>query len=278
VQDAVTSHSSPHRTGSHQRAAANFDTSADNSGAFVRIGQAAMLLSGAALLAVAARKGRSWKSAGAVALAGAPLLYRGATGRWPVPRAVSQAASDAVATAPIETALTIDKPRAELYAYWHRLENLPRFMKNLDTVTDLGGGRSHWVGKSPLGFKVEWDAEIVEEQEGRRLAWRSLPGAQVHSRVHTQAHSQVHSQVHNAGTVSFEDSPNGRGTIVRVRMEIGGSALGQAVGKLLKGSTRQEVHEDLRRFKELMETGEVATTDGQPHGIRSLIGHLHNPI
>jgi uncharacterized membrane protein len=262
VQDAGTSHSSPQRTGSHQRAAANFDTSPDNSGAFVRIGQAAMLLSGAALLVVAAQKRRSWKSAGAVALAGAPLLYRGATGHWPVPRAVSQAASDAVATAPIETALTIDKPSAELYAYWHRLENLPRFMKNLDTVTDLGGGRSHWVGKSPLGFKAEWDAEIVEEQEGRRLSWRSLPG----------------SQIDNAGTVSFEDSPNGRGTIVRVRMEIGGSALGQAVGKVLKGSTQQEVREDLRRFKELMETGEVATTDGQPHGTRSLIGHLHNPI
>ncbi len=262
MQDAVTSHSSPQRTGSHQRAAANFDTSPDNSGAFVRIGQAAMLLSGAALLAVAVQKGRSWKSAGAVALAGAPLLYRGAVGRWPVPRAVSQAASDAVATAPIETALTVDKPSAELYAYWRRLENLPRFMKNLDTVSDLGGGRSHWVGKSPLGFNVEWDAEIVEEREGRRLAWRSLPG----------------SQVDNAGTVSFEDSPNGRGTIVRVRMEVGGSALGQAVGKMLKGSTQQEVREDLRRFKELMETGEVATTDGQPHGTRSLIGHLHNPI
>jgi uncharacterized membrane protein len=167
VRDEATSLPVPQRSGAQQRAAANFDTSPDNSGAFVRIGQAAMLLSGAALLAAAAQKGRSWKSAGAVALAGAPLLYRGATGRWPVPRAVSQAASEAAATAPIETALTVDKPGAELYAYWRRLENLPRFMKNLDTVSDLGGGRSHWVGKSPLGFNVEWDAEIVEEREGR---------------------------------------------------------------------------------------------------------------
>jgi uncharacterized membrane protein len=118
------------------------------------------------------------------------------------------------------------------------------------------------VGKSPLGFKAEWDAEIVDEREGQLLSWRSLPGA----------------QVDNAGTVFFEDSPNGRGTIVRVRMEVGGSALGQAVGKMLKGSAQQEVREDLRRFKELMETGEVATTDGQPHGTRSLIGHLRNPI
>src|SRR3954469_13850712 len=83
VRDEATSRSIPQSTGSQQRAAANFDTSPDNSGAFVRIGQAAMLLSGAALLAAAARKGHSWKSAGAVALAGAPLLFRGATGHWP---------------------------------------------------------------------------------------------------------------------------------------------------------------------------------------------------
>ncbi|HEY4562265.1 MAG TPA: SRPBCC family protein, partial [Thermoanaerobaculia bacterium] len=135
------------------------------------------------------------------------------------------------------------------------------FMKNLDQVVDLGDGRSHWVGKSPLGLKVEWDAEIVDEQEGRRIAWRSLPG----------------SQVHNAGTVWFDDSSNGRGTVVRVSMEIGGG-IGQMVGKALGGVTEQQVREDLRRFKELMETGEIATTDGQPHGNRSLLGHIHNPI
>jgi len=266
VRDEATSPPFPQRSGAPQRAAANFDTSPDNSGAFVRIGQAAMLLSGAALLAVAAQKGRSWKSAGAVALAGAPLLYRGATGRWPVPRgmaqAASQAASDAVATAPIETAVTIAKPRAELYAYWRRLENLPRFMKNLDTVADLGGGRSHWVGKSPLGFKVEWDAEIVEEREGQLLSWRSLPG----------------SQVHNAGTVFFEDAAGGRGTTVRVSLEFRGDGIGQAIGKALSSVTEQQVHEDIRRFKRLMETGEIATTEGQTHGERSLIGRLHNPL
>jgi uncharacterized membrane protein len=227
-----------------------------------RVGQAAMVLSGVALVALAAKRGRSWQTIGAAALAGAPVIYRGATGHWPVPQSVSQRAADATAAPPVETALTIDKPRAELYAFWRRLENLPRFMKNLETVTDLDGGRSHWVGDSPLGFQAEWDAEIVEEREGQRLSWRSLPG----------------SPVHTAGTVSFEDSPNGRGTVVRVRLEIGGSAITQAVGKVLGGPTQQEVREDLKRFKELMETGEVATTDGQTHGARSLIGHLHNPI
>src|SRR5436305_11678403 len=110
-----------------------------------RVGQPAMVLSGAALMALAARQGRSWRTVGAAALAGAPLIYRGATGHWPLPQSVSHRASDAVAAPPVETARTIDKPRAGLYAFWRRLENHPRFMKNLDEVTDLGGGRSHWV-------------------------------------------------------------------------------------------------------------------------------------
>lgn len=225
-----------------------------------RVGQAAMVLSGAALVALAARQGR-WKTLGAAALAGAPLVYRGATGHWPVPQSVAQKAAEAMTSPPIETAVTIGKPRAELYEYWRRLENLPRFMKNLERVVDLGNGRSHWVGKSALGFKAQWDAEIVDEREGRLLSWRSLPG----------------SQVHNAGTVYFDDSSNGRGTVVRVSMELGG-AFGQVAGKTFGGVTQQQVTEDLKRFRELMETGEIATTDGQPHGTRSLLGHLHNPI
>jgi uncharacterized membrane protein len=226
----------------------------------VRVGQAAMVLSGAALVALAARQ-RRWKTIGAAALAGAPFVYRGATGRWPVPHAVAQKASEAMTSPPLETAVTIDRPRAELYGYWRRLENLPRFMKSLEQVVDLGDGRSRWVGRSALGFKAEWDAEIVDEREGRLLSWRSLPG----------------SQVHHAGTVFFDDSPNGRGVVVRVSMELGGG-VGQVVGKAFGGVAQQQVTEDLKRFKELMETGEIATTDGQPHGRRSLVGHLHNPI
>jgi uncharacterized membrane protein len=229
-----------------------------------RVGQAAMVLSGVALVALATKQGKPWRTIGAAALAGAPLAYRGATGHWPgsqpAPRQALDTAAEAEPTPSIHTAFTIDKPRAELYAFWRQLENLPRFMKNLIEVTDLGNGRSHWVGKSALGLKAQWDAEIVEEREGQFLSWRSLPG----------------SMVSNAGTVSFEESPNGRGTIVRVTMEVG-TGLGKVASKL-GGATQQEVREDLRRLKELMETGEVATTDGQPHGTRSLIGHLHNPI
>jgi uncharacterized membrane protein len=262
VRDAAASSSSHKSTGSFDHSIAEFGAERDDSNMMYRVGQAAMVLSGVALVALAAKRGRSWQTIGAAALAGAPVIYRGATGHWPIPQSVAQKAADAVATAPIETAVTINKPRTELYDFWRRLENLPRFMKNLDEVTDLGGGRSHWVGKSPLGFKAEWDAEIVEERAGERLCWQSLPG----------------SQVHNAGTVSFEDAPAGRGTVVRTVLEFRGTGIGQAVGKALSSVTEQQVREDLRRFKQLMEAGELPTTDGQPHGTRSFIGHLHNPI
>jgi uncharacterized membrane protein len=262
VQDAVASSSFQQGTGSFDRSTAGFDAEREDSSMMYRVGQAAMVLSGVALVALVAKQGKSWRTIGAAALAGAPVIYRGATGHWPVPQSVSQKASEAVATAPIETTVTINKPRAELYDFWRRLENLPRFMKNLDEVTDLGDGRSHWIGKSPLGFKAEWDAEIVEERAGERLSWRSLPD----------------SQIQNAGTISFADAPAGRGTVVRVTLEFRGSGIGQAVGKALSSITEQQVREDLRRFKQLMEAGELPTTDGQPHGTRSLIGHLHNPI
>lgn len=252
-------------TGSFARSTSGFDAGStpsnqDDSNMMFRVGQAAMVLSGAALLAFAVKQGK-WKTLGAAALAGTPFIYRRTTGHWPVPESVAQKASDALASPPLEAAVTIDKPAAELYDFWRRLENLPRFMKNLDEVVDLGGGRSHWVGKSALGMKAEWDAEILGEQPGRSLSWSSLPG----------------SQIHNSGTVRFEDAGNGRGTVVRVTLELRG-ALGQLVDKTLHGATQQQVREDLKRLKELMETGEVATTDGQAHGTRSLIGRLHNPI
>lgn len=218
----------------------------------------AALVGGAALMTLAARD-RSWRGIG-FALAGAPLVWRGATGDWPIHRTAAEPSAETL-PAPIETSVTIGKPRQELFQFWRRLENLPQFMRHLESVRELGDGRSHWVGKSPVGL-VEWDAEIVEEREGHSLSWRSLPG----------------SRVHNAGTVSFEESPGGRGTIVHVQMEAHpGNTLGRAVGRVLSGLTERQVHEDLRRFKSLMEAGEIPTTDGQSAGRRSAI-NLHNPF
>jgi uncharacterized membrane protein len=257
VREAATTSSLQPGTGSFEQSPSDYDAAHEDSGLMVRVGQAAMIVSGAALIALAARQ-RSWKTVGA-ALAGAPLLYRGTTGHWPMPRGLSEA----VTPEPVETAVTIDRPREELYAFWRRLENLPRFMKHLDEVIDVGGGCSHWVGKSPLGFRVEWDAEIIEEREGQLLSWRSLPG----------------SRIRNAGTVLFEGATGGRGTVVRVSLELlaAGNVLGQAVGKVLAPITEQQVREDLRRFKQLMETGEIPTTEGQPTGNRSLV-NPRNPL
>ena len=248
-------------TGSFEPALEGYSANEESTTFMTRVGQAAMIVSGAALVALAAKQ-RSWRTLG-IAAAGAPLIYRGATGHWPVPEKIAQRASDAMALVPIETAVTVGRPAGELYRFWRQLENLPRFMKNLDSVTELDGRRSHWVGKSPLGFKLEWDAEILEQREGTLLSWRSLPG----------------SDVHNAGTVFFEPATGGRGTVVRASLDyqVPGHFLGQAVGKMLSGITEQQVREDLRRFKELMEAGEIPTTDGQPHGTRSLV-NVKNPI
>lgn len=164
----------------------------------------------------------------------------------------------------VETTLTINRPRQELYQFWRRLENLPLFMRHLESVQETGGRRSHWVAKSPLGgAPVEWDAEIVEERDGQLLSWRSVEG----------------SQVPNSGSVLFEEAPAGRGTQVRVHMGIvpPGGAAGRLAGKTLEPLTARQVHEDLRRFKSLVEAGEIPTTDGQPVGKRGLL-NPRNPL
>jgi len=136
-------------------------------------------------------------------------------------------------------------------------------MRHLDSVDNRGDGISHWVGRSPLGTKLEWDAEIIEDREGYLLSWRSLPG----------------SQVDNAGSVFFEDAPADRGTTVRVSFDVQPPAgpIGRVVGKAMNPITEQQVREDLRRFKQLMEAGEIPTTEGQPAGKRPVI-NIHNPF
>jgi uncharacterized membrane protein len=205
-------------------------------------GRVAATLGGAALLAYASQRERrrSWLGIG-MALTGAPLVYRGLTGHWPVSRALAERAASPII---VETSVTIYRPAGDLYAFWRQLENLPRFMHGIDEVTQ-DGNRSRWVGRMPLGLTMRWEAEIVEDQPGRLLSWRSLPGAQVQT----------------AGSVLFEDATGGRGTVVRVAMEIcpPGSGFGRALGKALSPGTGQQVHEDLRRFKSLMEAGEVPT-------------------
>jgi uncharacterized membrane protein len=227
------------------------------------VGTAALVAGGVALLAYAARE-RSWRAAG-IALAGVPLVYRGATGRWlpPVLTGGQAGAATAAELPKLRATALIDRPAGELYAFWRQLQNLPRFMKNLESVVETGGNRSHWVGKTPFGWTAEWDAELTAEEPGRRLAWRSLPG----------------SSVETSGEVRFTDSTGNRGTLVLVTMEAGlpGNVLGRLVEPVVHQGTERQVREDLRRFKELMEAGEIATIDGQPAGQRPLL-NLSNPF
>ena len=208
---------------------------------------------GGALLAL---YGLSRRSFGGFALAGlgGVLAYRGTTGHCPAYATLGVSTADGATTAPVQIveAVTVTAPRAEAFAFWRRLENLPRFMYHLKSVRDLGEGRSHWVARGPGPLpELEWLAEVIEERDGEVLAWRSLPGA----------------DVVNAGHVRFTDAPGG-GTEVHVRISYhapGGPA-GAAVARRLDPVFGQMVKEDIRRFKHVLETGEVPTIEGQPSG------------
>jgi uncharacterized membrane protein len=154
--------------------------------------------------------------------------------------------------------ITIERSPEELYAFWRDLQNLPRIMKHVQEIRVIDDRRSHWVVRTPDGSTTEWDAEITEDEPNRRLAWRSLPGA----------------QVENAGSVRFDPAPGGRGTVVIAEMQYRPPAgvVGETIARLLGASPERLVGENLRAFKQLMETGEIATVESQPAGRASSLG------
>lgn len=162
----------------------------------------------------------------------------------------------------VQRTVTIDRPSQELYNYWRNFDNLPRFMKHLKSVTIKDNGHSHWVAQGPMGLTPEWDAEIMDARDGEYLVWRSLPG----------------SAISNRGSVEFHPATNGSGTEVTVALTYHHPAgkVGAAFAKLFGRDPEQQVREDLRRFKALMETGEIPTVVGQPSGRRSaMVGAMH---
>jgi uncharacterized membrane protein len=152
----------------------------------------------------------------------------------------------------VEKAVTINAPPEQIYSFWRNFENLPRFMHNLEAVECHDSRRSHWTAKGPAGIKADWEAEIINEIPNELIAWRSVDG----------------SKVDNAGSVHFEPAAGERGTIVKVvlRYDPPAGVLGAAVSKILGEDPAMNVQEDLRRLKMLLETGEIATTEGQPTG------------
>ncbi len=170
----------------------------------------------------------------------------------------------AAATSPTrEGFITINRSPADVYAFWRKLENLPRFMRHLASVQETGPRTSHWVIEAG-GTTVEWDAEIVDDVPGSRLSWRAIE----------------HADVPNEGTVVFAPAPGNRGTEVHVTMtyEPPAGALGATVAKALGHDPEQLLPGELRRLKQLLETGEMPTTAGQPHGKRSLLGKALEPL
>lgn len=148
-------------------------------------------------------------------------------------------------------AITIARRPRELYRYWRQLENLPRFMQNVEQVDKIDETRSRWRVKGPAGRTAEWEAEVVEDRPGECIAWRSLPGA----------------DVQNAGRVEFVAAPGGRGTevLVHLRYEPPAGALGRGIAALFGKDPAHQVASDLRRLKQVIETGEVMRSDASIH-------------
>jgi uncharacterized membrane protein len=160
----------------------------------------------------------------------------------------------------VEQTLIVNKSPAECYAFWRDLNNLPRFMTALEAVSVQDERTSHWVMRTAAGTKLQWDSEITADRAGERIGWRSQPGA----------------DLQHAGSVQFAAAPGGRGCMVRLMIHyqppIGGASVGLA--RLLGHDPNAEARENLRRFKQLLETGEISTTTGQPSGRRSWLGGL----
>jgi uncharacterized membrane protein len=152
----------------------------------------------------------------------------------------------------VRKSIIINRPREEIYRFWHDFKNLPRVMEHLESVEVTDNKRSRWVAKGPAGKRVHWEAETTEDRPNELIAWQSTEG----------------SMVDNSGSVRFEAAPGGRGTLLRVELSYRPPArlVGGTVAKLLGESPDIQLEEDLRRLKQLMETGEIITTEGQPAG------------
>ncbi|RYG39528.1 SRPBCC family protein [bacterium] len=146
-------------------------------------------------------------------------------------------------------AATILKPRQEVYAFWRDWQNLPRFSRHLKKVEDLGNGRTRWTTEGPQG-DVSWEAETTQDVPGERIAWQSVGDA----------------KVANHGIVTFTDAPADRGTEVVVRMayDMPGGIIGETVAKVTGNSPEAEIAESVRRFKTILECGELPLNEGQP--------------
>lgn len=220
---------------------------------------------GGALIAYGIKR-KDWLGA-LVGLVGGGLALRGATGHCQVydaldvdtneksllQRGKKQAKSWFETTTEVTKSVTINKSADELYSFWRDFENLPKFMNHLESVKVINQKKSEWTAKAPLGTQVTWEAQISQDVENELIAWRSIEG----------------SQIPNTGSVEFKPTKD-RGTVVKViiRYEPPAGKIGELAAKILTEEPDTQVSEDLRRFKNLMESGEIVQVEGQTSGRR----------
>lgn len=190
----------------------------------------------------------------ALGLAAAELAIRGLTGRSPLYRALGRDTSFDVEDLMTEGVwvgkiITVARPVEELYSFWRNFSNLPRFMTHLDSVTEIGDRRSHWVVEGPLGIRLSWDSEIIDEEPNKLIVWRSVPG----TGIATAGHVRFHTLTENKGT--------------EISVVLGyvppAGPLGEKLAELLSMGADAIVEENLACFKQLMETGEAPKKSGQ---------------
>ena len=221
----------------------------------------ASVLGGGALAYSGLARGRAgiWR-----ALSGAALIARGLAGHCPAYQALgvnTAAAHPGRLDVRASAAVTVQQPRARIFALWRNFENLPRFMKHLISVETVDAKRSRWVARGPGGKRIEWLAEMINEVPDQLIAWKSLPGSDVDS----------------AGSVHFQDAPGGRGTEIRVELQYSPPAgiVGAYAAKLLGVEPEQEISADLLKLKQYLETGEIAVAATHP---RSTAGHKRREV
>jgi uncharacterized membrane protein len=234
------------------------------------------LLAGGALAAYALK--RRGTAGGAAALASAALLYRGGTGYCQMYDSLGINSRENGSTLHsagghgtghiadrgsntrrqlsgargihVEESVTLNIPIAEVFRFWRNFENLPSFMQHLESVSVRDMGLSHWVAKGPAGMSVEWDARIINEIDNKLIAWQSVGD----------------STIATAGSVNFDETEHGTRVRVHLQYRPPAGKLGAAVAWLSGEEPNIQVREDLRRFKALLEAGEIPTTVGQSSG------------
>jgi uncharacterized membrane protein len=199
------------------------------------------LITGGALTLIGLSK-RS-KSGAAIAAAGGLLSFAGAKAGARQRELIAR------------SSILLNCTPEEAYQFWSKFENLPLFMRHLESVTRIGEGRSRWTAIGPLGKRTSWDAEIAFDRKDDVIAWRSLP----------------ESEIYVDGIVKFQTAPANRGTIITVVVvyQPPAGSIGGALAKILGKNPSFMMRQDLRRLKALIETGEIPTVEDQTHGPRS---------